>query len=205
MPVSPRIRKRPDLRQVTLRLVRDEAHVSEVLETAVLAACSSIWIATANLKDVHIEAPLGSSARARGRYESLFERLRLLASRGVEIRILHAASPSRALRDRTSGKRSLNLVFRQCPRVHQKIVAVDGSFLYIGSANLTGAGLGAKGQSRRNFELGVVTDDDVLLDEVQSNFDAIWSGKHCKTCKLRTRCPKPLDGGLEKPSKKRLE
>ena len=31
---------------------------------------------------------------------------------------------------------------RQCPRVHLKTIIVDGEQLYLGSANLTGAGLG---------------------------------------------------------------
>ncbi len=55
----------------------------------------------------------------------------------------------------------------------------DGSLLYLGSANFTGAGLGAKGESRRNFEAGILTDDDGLLDELQAGFQAIWSGAEC--------------------------
>ena len=56
------------------------------------------------------------------------------------------------------------LKMRQCPRVHLKLIAVDGSSLYLGSANFTGAGLGAKGDGRRNFEMGIVTDDEGMLD-----------------------------------------
>jgi phosphatidylserine/phosphatidylglycerophosphate/cardiolipin synthase-like enzyme len=82
---------------------------------------------------------------------------------------------------------------RLCPRVHLKMVAVDGTYLYLGSANFTGAGLGAKGEGRRNFEMGIATDDDVLLDRAQERFDAIWSGRMCKGCRLRSICPKPLD------------
>ena len=65
--------------------------------------------------------------------------------------------------------------------------------LRIVSANFTGAGLGAKGEGRRNFEMGVVLEDDVLLDTVQSRFDRIWSGRECGACQLRSICPKPLD------------
>jgi hypothetical protein len=83
---------------------------------------------------------------------------------------------------------------RLCPRVHLKAVVVDGAFLYLGSANWTGAGLGAKGTERRNFELGVVTDDALLLDDVQEVFDRIWRGAECEGCKLRDVCPAPLDG-----------
>ncbi len=73
------------------------------------------------------------------------------------------------------------------------MIAVDGASLYLGSANWTGAGLGAKGDKRRNFEAGVMTDDDVLLDQMQATFDAIWSGAECKGCALRGVCPAPID------------
>jgi phosphatidylserine/phosphatidylglycerophosphate/cardiolipin synthase-like enzyme len=77
--------------------------------------------------------------------------------------------------------------------VHLKMIAVDGSYLYLGSANFTGAGIGAKEDGRRNFELGIVTDDDVLLDAAQLRFDRIWSGRECGACRLRSSCPAPLD------------
>ena len=83
---------------------------------------------------------------------------------------------------------------RLCPRVHLKAVIVDRAFLYLGSANWTGAGLGAKGTGRRNFELGIVTDDSLLLDDVQEIFDRIWRGAECSACKLRQECAAPLDG-----------
>jgi phosphatidylserine/phosphatidylglycerophosphate/cardiolipin synthase-like enzyme len=73
-----------------------------------------------------------------------------------------------------------------------KAVVVDGELLYLGSANWTGAGLGARGSGRRNFELGVVTDDAQLLDQVQSMYERIWSGGECAGCKLREECPGPL-------------
>jgi phosphatidylserine/phosphatidylglycerophosphate/cardiolipin synthase-like enzyme len=34
-----------------------------------------------------------------------------------------------------------------------KVVLIDGSRLYLGSANLTGAGMGLRGTGKRNFEL----------------------------------------------------
>ena len=69
----------------------------------------------------------------------------------------------------------------------------DGAFLYLGSANWTGAGLGAKGAERRNFELGLVTDDEALLDEVQALYDGLWRGEPCARCRLREGCEMPLD------------
>ncbi|HET9934146.1 MAG TPA: phospholipase D-like domain-containing protein, partial [Polyangiaceae bacterium] len=92
-----------------------------------------------------------------------------------------------------SRQSSKKLELRHCPRVHLKMIAVDGAYLYLGSANFTGAGLGARGDGRRNFEMGFGTDDDVLLDAAQQRFDRIWSGRDCGACRLRSECPAPLD------------
>ncbi len=191
--------ERPPARQVALRLVRNADHYSEVIERGIRQAKVSVWIATANLKDVHVEAPVGTRARARGRYVSLFEELGEAARAGVEVRILHAGPPSRVLaaRMRAPKKRYAGsdeiLELRRCVRVHLKLIAIDGALLYLGSANFTGAGLGAKSEGRRNFETGIITTDDLMLDEMQAEFDAIWSGSRCGACRLRAECPKPID------------
>jgi phosphatidylserine/phosphatidylglycerophosphate/cardiolipin synthase-like enzyme len=195
--------ERPPARNVPLRLIRNADHYLEVIERGIRSAKVSVWIGTANLKDVHVEAPVGTRARARGRYVSLFEELGEAAQRGVEVRILHGGPPSRVLaaRLRAPGRRKAGdevVELRRCVRVHLKMIAIDGSQLYLGSANFTGAGLGAKAEGRRNFEAGVLTTDDLLLDEMQEEFDAIWSGSRCAGCKLRSECPKPIDLLLRK-------
>ena len=73
------------------------------------------------------------------------------------------------------------------------MIAIDGGLLYLGSANLTGAGLGAKSAGRRNFEMGILTDDEWLLDEAQARFDRIWRGLECAACRMRAMCPGPID------------
>ena len=163
---------------------------------ALAEARVSVWIATANVKDIHLEAPIGTRARARGEYLSITEQLTELVRRNVEVRILHGALPSRPFRASLAKAKELTpprFEMRHCPRVHLKMIAVDGSYLYLGSANFTGAGLGAKGEGRRNFELGISTDDDVLLDVTQARFERIWRGGECGNCRLRALCPAPLD------------
>jgi phosphatidylserine/phosphatidylglycerophosphate/cardiolipin synthase-like enzyme len=175
--------------------VSDRQHYDEVITRALRDAKVSIWVATANLKDVHVEAPIGTRARARGKYISIVESFMELTQRGVEIRILHGCPPSRAFTASfsRSARKKPRIELRQCPRVHLKMIVVDGTSLYLGSANFTGAGMGARGDGRRNFEMGISTDDDVLLDAAQLRFDRIWSGKECGACHLRSRCPGPLD------------
>ena len=186
---------KPSERSARIRLLKDREHYEDVILGVLSQARVSVWISTANLKEVMIEAPLGSAARARGRYLSITERLVELVRRGVEVRILHASSPSRPLRQALRQCPELAqpaFELRQCPRVHMKVIAVDGSYLYLGSANLTGAGLGAKGDGRRNFELGIGTDDDWMLDVVQARYQRIWSGGECAGCRLQAECGAPL-------------
>jgi len=183
-------------RAIRAQLVADADHYTELVLKAIAGARVSLWIATANVKEMRIEAPIGTRARAAGRFMSILETLEGLASRGVELRLLHAGVPSRPFRTELAGRKQLargGLAMRQCPRVHLKLIAVDGRLLYLGSANFTGAGLGAKAEGRRNFEMGLLTDDEVWLDAAQARFDRIWSGRECKGCKLRGECPKPID------------
>jgi phosphatidylserine/phosphatidylglycerophosphate/cardiolipin synthase-like enzyme len=146
-----------------------------------------------------VEAP---SARKRDAYVSVLARLDELAGKGVELRLLHAEIPSRPFRAEIAHHPRLlagGLALRRCPRVHLKAVIVDGAVLYLGSANWTGAGLGAKGSGRRNFELGFVTDDGPLLDQIQALYERIWTGGECGACRLREDCPGPLDEIAQAP------
>jgi phosphatidylserine/phosphatidylglycerophosphate/cardiolipin synthase-like enzyme len=180
---------------VPLRWVEDADHYDVVVE-ALERAQVSLWIATANLKDMRLEAPIGTRARARRRYVSIAERFEELLGRGVELRVLHGGPPSQPFRQalaKLERRAPAQTWLRQCPRVHLKMIAVDGADLYLGSANLTGAGMGAKAVGRRNFELGVRTTDHVLLDAAQRRFDRIWGGLECGACRLRSSCPQPLD------------
>jgi phosphatidylserine/phosphatidylglycerophosphate/cardiolipin synthase-like enzyme len=191
-------------RPITLELIGGRGHYERVVQ-AVMEARRSIWIATANLKELMVEdhraAPgrrrtLRVSGRGARSYRSIMSVFAELTARGVELRILHAGIPSRPFQ--AAVKKYLQvgrggLALRACPRVHFKAAVVDGGFVYLGSANWTGAGLGAKGTGRRNFELGFASSDDGLLDRVQEIFDRVWRGAECKGCKLREKCPAPID------------
>ncbi|HEY1535142.1 MAG TPA: phospholipase D family protein [Polyangiaceae bacterium] len=183
-------------REARVGLVADIDHYDKVILGALSQARVSVWIGTANVKDIRLEAPIGTRARARGQYESITERLTDLVRRNVEVRILHGGIPSRPFRESLAKSRELvppRFEMRHCPRVHLKMIAVDGAYLYLGSANFTGAGLGAKGEGRRNFELGISTDDHLLLDATQARFERIWRGHECGACRMRSECPGPLD------------
>jgi hypothetical protein len=185
-------------RPIALELIGGRGHYERVI-AAVTAAHTSVWIATANVKELMVEdgraRPGRRRSMRRSTYVSILTLLDELAARGVELRLLHADLPSGPFREEIAHHPRLvagGLALRRCPRVHMKAVIVDGELLYLGSANWTGAGLGAKGTGRRNFELGMVTDDAQLLDQIQSIFDRVWRGAECAACKLREECPGPL-------------
>lgn len=169
-----------------MELLFDADHFRRVVVDGICSAKVSIDIMTADFKAMLV--PTGG-----GRAKSIVEHFRRLADRGVEIRLLHAGVPSSsALREL---KRELpeRLTIRRCPRLHSKTVIVDAGRMYLGSANLTGAGLGAKADGRRNFELGVLTEKPDLIDAVMSEFNGLWEGRPCHTCKRRDVCPVPLE------------
>ena len=185
-------------RTVSLELLADRDHYDQVTQAA-LEATRSVWIATANLKELMVEDPNvrpGRRRSRRGSYRSVLEVFRELANAGVELRLLHASPPSRPFRRSFDAQPELvagGLEMRMCPRVHLKTVVVDAGLVYLGSANWTGAGLGAKGDGRRNFEMGIVTSDEATIDTVQDRFDRIWRGAECADCRLRDECEMPLD------------
>lgn len=186
-------------RPVLVSLISGKGHYESVIEP-LESARRSVWIATANLKELMVADSRLVPGRPRTRraraYRSVFEVFDELAQRSVELRILHARLPSQAFRDELDRHPRLfkgGLALRLCPRVHMKTVIIDGTRMYLGSANWTGAGLGAKGEHRRNFELGMMTDDESWLDEVQALYEQVWRGVPCRECKLRKECEAPLD------------
>ena len=145
-----------------------------------------LWIATADIKDLHVDS--GRSFRP------FLGVLDDLVREGVAIRLLHAKEPGPRFRDDFDQYPALlqGLERNLCPRVHLKTIVVDGKVAYLGSANLTGAGMGAKSKDRRNFESGIVTDEPELVTPILEQFDRIWMGSWCPACQRRDYCPDPI-------------
>lgn len=155
-----------------------------------LAARRVIRIATANLKFFRIQGA------GMPKPLSIGDVLARLVHRGVAVRILHAAVPTEPwidfLRD-SDLHREARFKMRRCPRVHFKAIIVDDTLLYTGSANMTGAGLGMRTEDRRNFELGIRTQDADLIKQTRSLFDVVWDGFMCDGCGKKEICPVPLE------------
>ncbi len=162
---------------------------TRVIQEAVLMAADYVWIATANLKDMHV--PLAGK-----RYRPILEVFDRMAQRGVTFRIVHSDLPSRSFcktLERFPRLTGGALELQICPRSHWKMVIVDGKKAYCGSANFTGAGLGAKGERRRNLELGLFSESPQWVQKLHSLFDGFWMGGYCAECAYREKCPDPIE------------
>ena len=143
----------------------------------VLQTKERLWIATADIKDMYVDT--GGRDMA-----SFLEVLDGMVKRGVEVRLIHAKDPGPNWRDDFDRYPTLWTAMERmlCPRVHFKCIIVDGVKAYFGSANLTGAGMGAKSEKKRNFENGVLTDDPALVEPLVEQFDSVWRGAFCRDC-----------------------
>ncbi len=153
-----------------------------VLLKEVPAAENFLWIGTSDLKDLHVDK--------KGRMVPFLEILSDLIKRQVSIRLIHAKEPGKAFRDDFDRYPRLieGMERLLCPRVHFKCVVIDGRFAYTGSANLTGAGMGAKSEKRRNFESGIITTDPKMVGAIADQFDQVWMGTHCTDCGRKDYC-----------------
>lgn len=84
----------------------------------------------------------------------------------------------------------------KCPRVHFKFFIFDLSEVYVGSANLTGAGIGMKSEQHRNFEAGILTDEPAIVEQVIAQFDEVWNGSKCLNCQRKQYCGMPISSML---------
>ena len=160
-------------------------HYKEML-SRVQSVKQTLWIGTADIKDLYVEV---------GKEKKPFLALiALLIRRGVEVRLIHAKEPGPNFREDFDRYPVLydRLERVLCPRVHFKMLVFDCKEVYVGSANLTGAGIGMKGEDKRNFEAGILTDDPEIVEQAMNQFDEVWIGRHCKKCKRREFCIDPI-------------
>lgn len=170
------------------RLLLNRKIYSEFVQTHLPEARQFLWIVTADIKDLHIE--VGRS------FQPFLETLNTLVETGIAVRLIHAKEPGPRFREDFDRFDALinNELFERilCPRVHTKAVVVDGKLAFVGSANLTGAGMGAKSEHKRNFEAGFLFDDEQQIAELMQWIDELYLGEHCIKCKRRDFCPDPI-------------
>ena len=164
-----------------IKYIANEDHYNEVI-AKVASVKRNLWIGTADLKDVYV--------KSASEVIPLLAVLDKLIKKGVEIRLLHAKEPGPAFREDFDRYPDLARGIERClcPRVHFKIIVFDLETAYIGSANLTGAGIGMKNSRRRNFEAGLLTNESTLVARAAEQFDEVWGGAYCHECGRKQFC-----------------
>ena len=170
-------------------LILNESIHQRIVKEEIPTAEKFLWIVTADIKDMHI---------VRGKKSIPFLAvLAELLEKGIAIRLIHAKEPGPIFRkdfDRYPALIESDLFERiPCPRVHTKAIVIDGKKVFLTSANLTGAGLGAKHPDKRNFEAGILSDEPKHIRPLMKWIDDLYLGEFCAKCRLRSICPDPLD------------
>ena len=168
-----------------LRYIADIDHYKIVIDHT-RNAKRTLWIGTADIKDLYVKT--GSST------VPFLGIVAGLIKRGVDVRLIHAKEPGVAFREDFDKYPVLSTMLERvlCPRVHFKLIIIDNKLAYIGSANLTGAGMGMKSLNRRNFEAGIFTDEMSLVEPAIEQFDSVWRGEPCRSCGRKPFCSDPI-------------
>lgn len=170
-----------------LKFIENQEHYTEVIEKS-LRVKRSLWVGTADIKDLYIKSATGGA-------KPYLSGLEMLIRQRVEVRLLFAKEPGQNFKN-DFDKYSLLIKYLEtaiCPRVHFKIFVFDFEEVYIGSANLTGAGLGMKSEHTRNFEAGILTNHPQMLHRAIELFDSVWNGSQCPKCQRKSFCPLPIN------------
>ena len=164
-----------------IKYIANTQHYDDVL-ARVASVKKTLWIGTADIKDVYIK-----SGTAVVPLLAVFDKL---VKRNVAIRLIHAKESGPIFREEHEKFPALwsAMEMTLCPRVHFKLMIFDMETAYIGSANLTGAGIGMKSGQRRNFETGILTNEPTLVEAAINQFDEVWRGKFCAKCGRKSYC-----------------
>lgn len=147
--------------------IANDAHYDQVIKR-IKDVKKTLWIGTADIKDLYVKDGRGT--------KPLLEVLSNLVKKGVAIRLIHAKEPGPAFRQDFDKYPALIEGMERvlCPRVHFKIIIFDLKMAYVGSANLTGAGIGMKGENTRNFEAGILSTNKDFVKNAAEQFDSVW-------------------------------
>ena len=167
--------------EIFTKYIANEEHYSEVIER-IAKVRDTLWIGTADIKDLYV--------KQNGEAIPLLGQIADLLKKGVGVRLVHAKEPGPNFREGFDRFPILATDLERvlCPRVHFKMVIFDLEVAYIGSANLTGAGIGMKSALKRNFEAGILTNDPQIVEAAINQFDTLWMGAHCKNCGRQEYC-----------------
>ena len=172
------------------RLITNNSHYEEVVER-ICSAKSSIRIMTANFKRFRLK-PTNNQGKDYNDGTPFIERLMEKAVQGVSVQIV-CSNPSESFTEewqdyyRQMGEPEL-FEYMFCDRNHAKLAIIDDKLAYVGSANVTPAGLGQGVFTPGNFEAGIITENQEVISSIKDFFTMIWDEKYCINCHRTEKC-----------------
>ena len=173
-----------------VRLIVNNNHYEEVIQRICLAK-SSIKILTGDFKRFRLKPSVEQGDNYNDGtpfIKSLIEK----AEKGVTVQIL-CSRPSKYFAEELENyyqemESSDNFEYVYCIRNHAKVIIVDDELAYVGSANVTPAGLGQGIISPGNFEAGILTNTPELVASIRDFFAMVWDANSCKGCHRADQC-----------------
>ena len=173
-----------------VRLIVNNNHYEEVIQRICLAK-SSIKILTGDFKRFRLKPSVEQGDNYNDGtpfIKSLIEK----AEKGVTVQIL-CSRPSKYFAEELDNyyhemESTDNFEYVYCIRNHAKIIIVDDELAYVGSANVTPAGLGQGTISPGNFEAGILTNNPELVSSVIDFFAMVWDANSCTGCHRADQC-----------------
>lgn len=161
----------------------------EVIER-ICAAKSSIKIMTADFNLIRLK-PIASQGDKYKNGTPFVDFLMEKSKKGVSVQIVCAEKSGRFQEDverAYCGEAGKEFSVWFCARNHAKVVIIDDKIAYVGSANMTRAGLGQPYGSPGNFEVGFITEAPEIISSLNDFFSRITSHEFCENCHRSKDC-----------------
>lgn len=171
------------------RLIVNENHYQDVIQR-ICAAKSSIKIMTANFKRFRLK-PTDNQGEGYKDGTPFVKYLMAKAVQGISVQIICSRPSSNFTDEWEEYYRQMNpdlFEYKFCERNHAKVVIIDDKFAYVGSANVTPAGLGQGIFTPGNFEAGIFTENHKIVSPLKALFSMIWDGDCCTDCHRADKC-----------------
>ena len=166
-----------------------ESHYEEVIER-ICAAKSSIRIMTGDFKRFKLK-PTAKQGKNYNDGTPFIKHLMEKAGKGIAVQII-CSRPSKSFKEEYDALyekiKPKNFRIYFCERNHSKVVIVDNKVAYVGSANVTPAGLAQGVMSPGNFEIGILTENHQFISQLNTLFSKIMNGDYCYNCHLANKC-----------------
>lgn len=166
-----------------------ENHYEEVIER-ICAAKSSIRIMTGDFKRFKLK-PTAKQGKNYNDGTPFIKHLMEKAGMGISVQII-CSRPSKSFKEEYDALyekiKPKNFRIYFCERNHSKVVIVDNKVAYVGSANVTPAGLAQGVMSPGNFEAGILTENHKFISQLNTLFSKIMNGDYCYNCHLANKC-----------------